>query len=141
MDRLLRFQRELVEACQKVSDHGDPNLSEHGVGSRPEEPLDLQVLLDALEEQLDLPSSLVDVRDRSGSELEVVRQEDIRFACLGIDVSDAPEPAGIFSAGIEAGKSDFVIGGNAGGCSDTSTFQNSVFRICLEPCDKAYRSG
>jgi len=34
----------------KVSDHGDPDLSEHGVGSRTEEPLDIQVLFDALEE-------------------------------------------------------------------------------------------
>ena len=70
---MFRSQRELIEACQKVSDHSDPDLSEHSVGSRSEEPLDLQVLLDAFEEQFDLPASLVDVGDRSGGELEVVR--------------------------------------------------------------------
>jgi hypothetical protein len=50
----------------------------------PHERLDLEVLLQRLEEQLDLPAVLVDRRDRRGAEGQVVRQEDQRLVPLGV---------------------------------------------------------
>ena len=115
MDRELCFESELVESCQKVSDHGDPDLSEHGIGSYAEGLFDLEVLFDTFEKQFDLPASLVDVRNRSRGEFKVVSEERICLAGFGVDVSDTSQPAGVLSAGIESGENDLVIGSDAGG--------------------------
>jgi hypothetical protein len=63
--------------------HGDqrrPDLDLQGVGARSHEGLDLQVLLQGLEEQFDLPAVLVDRTDRRGPEGElVVRKTRVSF--------------------------------------------------------------
>jgi hypothetical protein len=52
------------------------------------EPLDAQVLLDPLEEQLDLPAVPIERRDGEDGKLEVVGQEDQRLAGLRIPITD-----------------------------------------------------
>lgn len=103
MDRKLCFKNELIEAGEKISDHGDQDLGEHCVGSRAEEPLDLQVLLDAFEEQCDLPACLVDVRDSHRRKFEVVGQERICLARLGVDITDASLQDAILCIGLKPG--------------------------------------
>ena len=44
---------------QQIVDQSDPDLRSDGVFAGPEEALDLEVLLDPLEEQLNLPAALV----------------------------------------------------------------------------------
>ena len=109
MNRILRLQCELVEACQKINDHSDPDLGEHGVGSRTEEPLDLGVLLDAFEEQFDLPAGFVNIRDRSSRELEVVGQKHITLPGFRISISDAPQLNRTLLCGLNTGKLDRLI--------------------------------
>jgi len=116
-------------------------LDEHGVGSCSEEPLDLEVLLDAFEEQFDLPAGLVDVRDRAGSELEVIRQKNVCLAGLWVHVTDASQFAGILLSGIEPSESYLVIGSNTGGSVNAASLQDTILRVGLEPGNEAYRLG
>ena len=51
--------RLLQETQQQHGDQGDPNLGSHGIGAGTDKGLDLQVLLEGLEEQLDLPAMMV----------------------------------------------------------------------------------
>lgn len=44
---------------QQIDAHGHPNLRHHRILAGVQEGLDLEVLLDPLEEQLDLPALLV----------------------------------------------------------------------------------
>ncbi len=48
---------------QDVHADGDPHLSLHGVDRRAVEGLDAQVLFDPLEEQLNVPPAVVELRD------------------------------------------------------------------------------
>src|SRR5213594_2543604 len=58
----LRLQLEVLQDQHR--DQRCPNLSLQRVGGSPDESLDLEILLERLEEQLDLPAVLVDLRDR-----------------------------------------------------------------------------
>ncbi len=137
---MLCLERELIEACQKVSDHRDPDLGEHSVGSRAEEPFYLEILLDALEEQFDLPAGLIDVGDSARCEFEVIGQERMRLAGFGIDITDASELSGILLFGIEPGKFDLVIGGHTGGLANPSPLYDTILRVGLELGHKVYLS-
>jgi hypothetical protein len=68
----------------QVGDEGDPDLTEDGIGGIAEEALDLEVLLDPFEEQLDLPSTAVDLGDGGRGERLGVGEEDIVLAGLRI---------------------------------------------------------
>ena len=60
---------------QHVSANRDPQLRLHRVLAGAKERLDLQVLLDPLEEQLDMPTLAIQIADQLRIELEVVRQK------------------------------------------------------------------
>ena len=66
----------LDDGDQQVGGHGAPDLRLHCVLAGAQETLDAQVLLDPLEEQLDLPTALVQVCDRQGGRGRVVGEED-----------------------------------------------------------------
>ena len=68
--------------------HTDPLLSKlAGI-----QPVDLEVLLERLEEQLDLPPVLVDGDDRGGPEGQVVGQEDQGAVLVGVVLRRVPLP-------------------------------------------------
>ncbi len=48
---------------QQVDAHGHPNLGHRRILADSQEGLDLEVLLDPFEEQFDLPTLLINVRD------------------------------------------------------------------------------
>jgi hypothetical protein len=67
---------------EHVGGHGAPYLRLHGVLAVAEEMLDAQMLLDPLEEQLDLPATLVQRRDRFSSYLVVFCDVEYRVVIL-----------------------------------------------------------
>ena len=81
---------ELEEGEKEVDAHRDPKLRQHGVSGCSDEALHLQALLDPLEEDLHLPSRLVNVGGGRGKQLEVGRRGHVALA--GVGVSE-PDPA------------------------------------------------
>ena len=76
----------LEQAQQAKSDQGGIDLDLHGIFATSEECLDLEVLLDPLEEQFDLPTLLVEFSDLSGGTSMVVgHQMKRRFTQSGYD--------------------------------------------------------
>ena len=73
----------------------DPYLRLDSIRGGAEERLDLQMLLDPLEEQLDLPAQTVELGDGEGGQREVVGEEDQSLAGLGVDEADQPQGVGI----------------------------------------------
>jgi len=63
----------------------------HGVLAGTVKLLDPQVLLDPLEEQLDLPTRLVDAGDGQRREREIVGQKLESLVRLGVKVADPPQ--------------------------------------------------
>ena len=71
----------------EIDTEGDPNLGQHRVACSTEEGLDLQVLLDPLEQQLDLPTFFVNLGNLFGLEVVSVGDEPIVDAGCVIGVS------------------------------------------------------
>src|SRR5258708_13258571 len=65
-----------------------PDLGEDGVFRGAEEALELEVLLEPLEEQLDLPARLVEVGDGLCREMLDVGEKDVFAAGLGAGIAD-----------------------------------------------------
>jgi hypothetical protein len=66
-------------------------LRHHGVLCVAQKRFDLEILFDPFEEQLDLPSLLINVGDRFCRPAKLVANEEIVFACFRIAVADAAE--------------------------------------------------
>ena len=73
---------------EQVDADGNPDLRLHGILACSVESLDAQVLLDPLEEDLNVPSTLVQLSDGQCGQSEIVGEEDdplvIRFVEKGI---------------------------------------------------------
>ena len=76
---------------QHVNTDGNPNLGFHRVIAGAIKVFDAQVLLDPFEEQLHLPTALVEQGYGQGGEGEVVSQEYQALACLRVHIMDAPQ--------------------------------------------------
>jgi len=74
----------LYEGQQNVHADGNPDLGLHRIFGGAIEGLDSKVLFDPLEEQLDLPATLVDLGDGQGGEEKIVGKEHQAFVCGGI---------------------------------------------------------
>ena len=94
-----------------------PNLRLQGVRCRPHEGLDLQVLLDGLEEDLDLPAVLVDGGDGRGGEHEIVGQETHLGTVVAAD-GNQPERIGAVQVRLRSGEDDHLIGDYAASIQD-----------------------
>jgi hypothetical protein len=80
----------LEDRGQHVDADRDPALGLHRVLGGPVEGLDASVRLDPLEEELDLPPTLVPWGDLQRGQREVVGQEHEPLPRLAIAVGDAP---------------------------------------------------
>ena len=65
---LADLTNELEVGQQQIDADGDPDLGHDGIAGCTQKTLDLQILLEPLEEQLDLPASFVDLSDGVGGE-------------------------------------------------------------------------
>ena len=95
VERGVQVEALLDDGDEDVDRDGDPDLGFHGVFRGPEEPLDAQMLLDPLEEQLDLPAAAIEISNDAGRQREVVGQEDQGLGGLEIGAADAPQTVGV----------------------------------------------
>ena len=100
--------------------HGDPDLGQHGVAGGAEEALDPEVLLDPLEEEFDLPAGFVDVCDGSRREVEVVGEEGVALARLGVPIADPTQPNRAVLPALLARELDGLVRGHAAAGGITS---------------------
>ena len=115
---------------EHVDTDGDPDLDLHRVGGSPIERLDPQVLFDPLEEQFDLPATLVELGDGQSRKSEVVGEKDEALAGLGIDVADAPEGSRILLRCLGAGQHDRLVAAEPGRLVDGPRTRGGRTRDC-----------
>ena len=78
------------DSDQDIGGHCAPDLRLHSVLARAQKTLDAQMLLDPFEEQLDLPTVLVECSDHQWRQGRVVGQKHQRLAGLWIVETDTP---------------------------------------------------
>jgi hypothetical protein len=71
--------------------HRDPDLCQHRIFGDAYKGLDLEIFLDAFEEQIDLPAGFVDIGDLPRRQAEVVRQKHILLTIIRIPVANTPQ--------------------------------------------------
>ena len=103
---------------QQVHADGDPDLGLHRVVRVAVEGFDSQMLLDPFEEQFDLPTTAVELRDRERRQDEVVRQEPQLAAMLHVVETDATQRLRILPRDARSGQRDGLIGAQSGGFFD-----------------------
>ncbi len=99
---------------QHVSGDGAPDLRFDCVLAVVDEAFDMQMLLDPLEEQLDLPAAFVQCGDRQCRQSRVVGQEHQRLAGFWVFEADASQLLGIILRDIETVEHDALIADDAG---------------------------
>jgi hypothetical protein len=82
---MIHMQTFLRNRDQQVGRYGNPYLRIYGVLARAEEDLDTQVLLDAFEEQFNLPALALQVGDQLRPEREVVGQKNQTLVGIVLD--------------------------------------------------------
>jgi len=98
---------------QHVNADGDPDLSLDGIGRSAEEALDAQVLLDPLEEQFDLPPTLVQFRNGQSWQGEVVGQVDKESSGVVVEEPDSSQTFRISLKAVECRELNDLIGSHA----------------------------
>ena len=93
-------------------DKGCPDLDAKGVLTGSDKGFYLQVLFQALEEDLDLPTLLVDGTDCGGSKVEMVRQKDNLFLFLFVPHDDTPQWTGVLLPGCGTGQANRFVAQN-----------------------------
>ena len=68
--------RSVRQECDQVGANSDPDLSFYGVQRVAKEVLDAQILLEPFEEQLNLPTLLINGRNRCRLKVKAIGQED-----------------------------------------------------------------
>jgi len=126
----------LDDGDDHVGGHRAPGLRPHRVLVGAQEPLDAQVLLGPLEEQLDLPAALVQRGDRQGRQAGVVGQEHQRLARLGVLEADAPQMLGVVLGRVEAVEHDALIADHATGVVRGVRVHPLRVHTCLGSRDK-----
>lgn len=92
-DRSPKFEIVLNDSDETVGDDGNMDLDAHRIVALSSERLDLEVLLDPLEEQFDLPPVFVKESDVLGCKVEVVRVVSERTVQVRSIVDDTPDLA------------------------------------------------
>ena len=108
-DRTPKFEVVLDDGNETVGDNGDVDLYSDGILGISPKFLDLEVLLNPLEEQFDLPSVLVKESDVLGWKVEVVRiicECPMKVLCIEYNASDGK---GIVLPVPLAGESDCLV--------------------------------
>lgn len=94
------------------------------------------MLFEPFEEELDLPTLLVQSRDGQGREREVVGQEAKALACLGVDESNPSQRIGVVEVGVEAGQQHGLVELHASFLVHWPRSAPLEGEILLGPCDE-----
>src|SRR5271165_724881 len=103
---------------QHIDTNGNPYLGLHRVVAGPVKVFDPQVLLDPFEEQLHLPTALVEQCDGRGRERKIVCQKDQALVRLRIDVMDAAQFVRVMFDARRVAQPDDLITAHSGGGID-----------------------
>lgn len=120
----------------EVDANGDPDLGLHRVLGGSVERLDSEVLLDPLEEQLDMPTTLIDMGDYNGWQTEMVGDKDKTFARCGIDETDATEFTGIVPLALGGLQSDALVATQSTGFIDGTGLAHVESHVALGSCNE-----
>ncbi len=126
---------------EQVGAERDPDLCLHRALAGAAEGLEPEVLLDPLEEQLDLPARLVDLRYHDGVELEVVGEEDQRLSGFGIHVSDAPQSRLVQALDLQAVEPDGLVDPQSDRLVHNPGFPDIEAHVRLRPYDEECVGG
>ena len=122
---------------QKIVANGYPDLRIDRILGGSVEGLDMQMLLDTLEEQLNLPALAVQFRDgQRVFDCEVVGQEAIDLPGLKVLIHNKSQRIGILPGRVISGESDGLVVKNAGTFVDRSGLKDLIGHVVLGPRDK-----
>jgi len=121
---------------QQQGDQGGPQLDAQRVLVGADEGLDLELLLEGLEEQFDLPAIAVDGGDGGGAEVEVVGQQH-QLAVVGlVPDDDAPERVGALLARLGPGQADVFVGADGAVGRQRLVVDDPIVGVALEAGDE-----
>ena len=100
---------------QQVGTDGNPDLGLYGIGRLSIEGLDLEMVLDPLEEQFDLPALAVDLGDCGCRQGQMIGQKDEAFVPRLIDETDAAQPLRVSRSGLCTGQPNQLVAAHPGG--------------------------
>ncbi len=127
----------LVEnGYHQVDADGYPDLGLHSVFAQAVESLYAEVLLYPLEEELDLPASLVDLRDDQGVDLEVVGDEDQEISGFGIQKANPSQVSKVEAFGFRAVETNRLVGPQSDGLVYRARLANVKAHISFCPGDE-----
>ena len=133
---IFQMQPLLDDGDQHVSRDRNPYLRFHGILARAEEGLDVQVLLDPLEEQLYLPSLLVQCADGEGGQRQVVGQELERLALFRVEIDHATKDIWVAFARHRTAEPDMVIADQSGDRIDRFAGHQLALHVVFGAGDK-----
>ena len=90
-------------------DQGNPDLRHHSLFACSEKTFDLQILLDPLKKEFDLPALFIDSGNARCRKFEVICNEVVIFIIFFIIEFNKTQFSGIFSAGQIPCKTDNII--------------------------------
>jgi hypothetical protein len=102
------------------------------------EGFDLQVLLQRLEEELDLPPLPADLSYGARPEPEMIGKKDDSFSCFRVLDSDPAERSRISLLHPRSGKTDDLVGKDMPVSGRSTDFLNGVDAVLLHPGDEKY---
>ena len=95
---------------QEQRDQGCPNLDAERIFAGADETLHGKILFQRLEEQLDLPTLLVDGGDRGRAEIEQVGEQDDLSLVIRVPNDHPAQRAGTIGQRLGAGELDDLVG-------------------------------
>jgi len=115
---------------------GCPNLDAKGVLALSYEGFDLQVLLQRLEEELDLPPGPVDLSYGARREPKVIGEKNDILSCFGVLDSDPAERPRISLLHPRSGKTDDLVGKDMPVSGRSTDFLHGIDAVVLHPGDE-----
>ena len=117
---------------QNVDADRNPDLRLHGVRTGAVEGFDPQVLFDPFEEQFDLPTAFVQLRDAPCGKCEVVCQKHQPPILFGVVEADAAQRSGVRLGRLHARQHDGLIAPQTGGLVDATSHAAGEVEIAFE---------
>ena len=131
----------LDDSNEHISCDGAPDLRLYRVLAGAEERLDAQMLLDPFEEQLDLPTLLVERTDGQRRKRQIVGQERECFAGVLVEIDHPAQNVGVTLARHRAGEAHLMIASEAGEGVDCFAPYYLVLQVVLGAGDEESAGG